>query len=340
MGTNPVNQAGAASSKRTPAKKSSSASTVRAPRTRSRRAPDPRMAHLGRITQMWKTEMEKCLEDSGVETVHRIRTGTRRVEAMIDVLMREAADGNPELKDAADRWRRQLKNIRRAAAPVRDLDVHRKILEKFAGVGKAGEEEHAKQEQSEVEKQAPTPQVKDALQTQAEHLDAWLKHAREQRAVELLKQVKKRVAKVDEIAENFVNAWQGQRGRRKPVRKPALAALDAFVKLSDELPMLDAGNLHDFRKGAKNARYMSEAGGDDPQATAVGRTIKRIQDGIGDWHDWLMLSDEARTALREEGDELRVMLDREVEQSFQAAKRATERMRGRLVGEWRALRKA
>jgi CHAD domain-containing protein len=298
------------------------------------------MAHLGRITQMWKTELEKCLEDSGVETVHRIRTGTRRVEAMIDVLMRGAADNNPELEEAADRWRRQLKNIRRAAAPVRDLDVHRKILEKFAGVGKAGEEEHAKLQQSEVEKQAATSQTKDAVQTQAEHLDAWLMHAREQRAVELIKQIKKRVAKLDEIAGNFVKAWQAQRGRRKPGRKPALAALDAFVKLSDELPMLDAGNLHDFRKGAKNARYMSEAGGDDPHAMAVGRTIKRIQDGIGEWHDWLMLADEARTALRGEGDELSVMLDKELEQSFQAAKRATERMRGRLVGEWRALRKA
>jgi CHAD domain-containing protein len=232
-----------------------------------------------------------------------------------------------------------LKNIRRAAAPVRDLDVHRTILEKFAGVGKVGEEAHENLEQSEVEKQAATPQVKDAVQTQAEHLDAWLKHAREQRAVELVKQIGKRVVKIDEIADNFVKAWQTQRGRRKPVRKPALAALDAFVKLSDEIPMLDAGNLHDFRKGAKNARYMSEAGGDDPQSTAVGRTIKRIQDGIGEWHDWLMLADEARTALKGEGDELRVMLDREVESSFQAAKRATERMRGRLIGEWRALRK-
>jgi CHAD domain-containing protein len=297
------------------------------------------MAHLAKITQMWKTELEKCLEDSGIETVHRIRTGTRRVEAMIDVLMREAADNNPELEHAADRWRKQLKNFRRAAAPVRDLDVHRTILEKFAGVGKEGKEEHKNLEQSEVEKQAATPQLKTAVQTQAEHLDAWLRHAREERAVDLLKQVKKRVGKIDEIAASFVNAWQTQRGRRKPVRKPALAALDAFVKLSDEIPMLDAGNLHDFRKGAKNARYMSEAGGDDPHSVAVGRTIKRIQDGIGEWHDWLMLADEAHTALRDEGDELREMLDREVESAFQAAKRATERMRGRLVGEWRALRR-
>ncbi len=115
------------------------------------------MAHLAKITQMWKTELEKCLEDSGVETVHRIRTGTRRVEAMIDVLMREAADDNPELEDAADRWRRQLKNIRRAAAPVRDLDVHRNILEKFAGVGKAGEEEPANFSRAKWRNRQPLP---------------------------------------------------------------------------------------------------------------------------------------------------------------------------------------
>ncbi len=100
-----------------------------------------------------------------------------------------------------------------------------------------------------MEKQAATPKVKDAVQTQAEQLDAWLKHAREQRAVELIKQIRKRLVKMDEIAEAFVKAWQTQRGRRKPVRKPALAALDAFVTLSDEIPMLDAGNSARLSQG-------------------------------------------------------------------------------------------
>ena len=297
------------------------------------------MTHLAQLARDWKAELEKFLEDAtGVETVHRVRTGTRRVEAMVDVLMMEAAPQNPELDEAAARWRSQLRKFRRAAAPVRDLDVHRQLLEKYAGVGKEGEKEHARQEQSEVEKQAATPEIKTALERQAEQLDTWLKHARERNAGELTGQIKKRLDKLDGLAAEFASAWHTQRGRRKPVRKPALAALDAFASLSEEIPLLDASNLHDFRKGAKKARYVTEAGGDDDHAKAIGRAIKRVQDVIGDWHDWLCLADEARIALAEEGKELRTMLDGEVARSFQTAKRTANRMRGRLMGEWQATR--
>jgi CHAD domain-containing protein len=304
------------------------------------RAEDPRLAHLASLARDWKTELEKCLEDSGVETVHRIRTGTRRVEAMIDVLLREAGADNPALDAAAARWGQQLKKIRRAAAPVRDLDVHRTLLERFAGVGKEGAKEHARMEQSEVEKLAATPEIKTALQQQAEQLDAWLKDAREQRAAELSRQIERRLGRLDGLAADFSTAWQTQRGRRKPVRNAALAALDAFAALSEEMPMLDASNLHDFRKRAKKARYVTEAGGDDAQAKAVGRAIKRVQDAIGDWHDWLCLGEEAHIALGEHGQELSTMLASEVTRSFQAARRTAERMRGRLVGEWRAMHPA
>jgi CHAD domain-containing protein len=304
-----------------------------------RRPEDPRVAHLARLAHDWKAELQKFLEDpSGVETVHRVRTGTRRVEAMVDVLMMEAAPQNPELDEAAARWRAQLRKFRRAAAPVRDLDVHRQLLEKYAGVGKEGEKEHARLQQSEVEKQAATPEIKTAVEQQAEQLDAWLKHARERDAGELTKQIRKRLEKMDGLAAAFAAAWQTQRGRRKPVRKPALAALDAFATLSEEIPLLDAGNLHDFRKGAKKARYVTEAGGEDAHAQAIGRAIKRVQDVIGDWHDWLCLADEARIALGEEGQELRTMLEGEVVRSFQMAKRTADRMRGRLMGEWQATR--
>lgn len=300
------------------------------------RSTDSRLIHLAKVAVEWKTEIGKCLEDSGVETVHRVRTGTRRVEAILDVLMREAAAENPALNQAAAKWRRELKKIRRAAAPVRDLDVHRQLLETFAGVGKAGAKEHARMEQSEVEKQASTPESKDALQIQAERLDVWLKHAREHHGEELARQIRKRLGKLDALAADFASAWQAQRGRRRAPPDAALEALDAIVRLSDQMPMLDAGNLHDFRKGAKKARYVTEAGGADAHAKAVGRAIKKIQDAIGEWHDWLCLAGEARVALGGEGQELSAMLSAEVDRSFQAAKLTTERMRGRLAGEWRA----
>ena len=40
-----------------------------------------------------------------------------------------------------------------------------------------------------------------------------------------------------------------------------MLALEDFLRLVDEMPVLEADNLHDFRKGAKKARYVAEAGG-------------------------------------------------------------------------------
>ena len=269
----------------------------RARRPTNPRAADPRLTHLARMAAEWKAELEKCLNDSGVETVHRIRTGTRRVEAMVDVLMGEAAEENPALREAAARWRQQLKRIRRGAAPVRDLDVHRQLIEKFARVGKAGDRDHPGVDQREMGKLEGSSELHDAVEAQAEKLDAWLKRSREQRALELTRQIARRLGKLDGLAAEFATAWKTRHGRGRPLRKAAVAGLEAFVVLSDGMPLLDAGNLHNFRKGAKKARYVTEACGDDVDSKAVGRAIKRVQDAIGDWHDWLCLAEEADLAL-------------------------------------------
>jgi CHAD domain-containing protein len=310
-----------------------------AARSPIRRAPDPRLTHLRKLAVDWKAELEQCLQESGVETVHRIRTGTRRVEAMIDVFVQEAPDGNPDFTGAATRWRQQLKRIRRAAAPVRDLDVHRKLLEKYATSKTVEAEPGTLSQSSEIEGLPVIPDESKPIQAQADKLDAWLKHAREHNAAELIRQIKKRLERLDGLAAEFTEAWASIRGRRKPVRDAARVSLDIFVGLSDRMPLLDSANLHEFRIGAKKARYVTEVSGSGPQAAAIGKAIKRVQDVIGDWHDWLCLADEAHIALGDEGTQLTELLEAEVERSFQLAKRITERMRGRLAGEWQALRR-
>lgn len=310
-----------------------------AARTAARRAPDPRLTHLRKLAVDWKAELEQCLQESGVETVHRIRTGTRRVEAMIDVFAQEAPDGNPDFARAAARWRQQLKRIRRAAAPVRDLDVHRKLLEKYASSKAVEAAPDSLAQSSEIGGLPVISNEAKAIQAQADQLDAWLKHAREHNAVELIRQIKKRLDRLDGLAADFTNAWASIRGRRKPVRDATRVSLDIFVGLSDKMPLLDSMNLHEFRIGAKKARYVTEVSGSGPQAEAIGKAIKRVQDVIGDWHDWLCLADEAHIALGSNGPQLTQLLGAEVDRSFQLAKRVTERMRGKLAGEWQALRR-
>ena len=103
------------------------------------------------------------------------------------------------------------------------------------------------------------------------------------------------------------------------------------------MQVLDAGNLHDFRKGAKKARYMAElAAQGDEHAEAVGKALKKLQDEIGDWHDWLVLAEEANGALGIDGLELIALLEGERERHFAGRDEDRSEMRGRLMGEWLA----
>ncbi len=101
--------------------------------------------------------------------------------------------------------------------------------------------------------------------------------------------------------------------------------------------MLDAENLHDFRKATKKARYVAESGAQGQSHSSVAKALKRIQDAIGEWHDWLCLAEEAKTALGQDAPELTAALEREVERHFAAAIKTTVNMRGRLLGEWMAM---
>lgn len=79
--------------------------------------------------------LSQCLATPEVRAVHKLRTQTRRVEAMLTLLsLMPELPGHGKPSDALSR---QLRRIRRAAGRVRDLDVHRNMLEGFA------DQEHA-----------------------------------------------------------------------------------------------------------------------------------------------------------------------------------------------------
>ena len=52
-------------------------------------------------------------------------------------------------------------------------------------------------------------------------------------------------------------------------------------------------NLHDFRIGAKRARYLAELAGETPAAQAFVDELKRAQNAAGEWHDALKLKERA-----------------------------------------------
>lgn len=275
-----------------------------------------------------KETLARCADDPDIDAVHDSRTGTRRIEATLEAALRnvrldDEARDDP-LVAAARAWERLLKRVRRAAAPVRDLDVQRKLLKEMVAADAAGQEEDARGE----------------LSAQAERLDDALRSERDERAETLKKSAAKWAERLEEQFSGFAEAMAQGKARR--ARKPdaARVALDAFARLATRMQHLDAGNLHDFRKGVKKARYMAEAGAGDAHADAVAKALKRVQDVIGDWHDWVMLAEEAHKYLNGEGRRLTAEIEREREERFAAAMKLTERMRGKLMGEWLGTRPA
>lgn len=312
--------------------------TTRQPSASRPEPVDARIEHISKVTATLRSNLEKCATNPEIDPVHDLRTGTRRLQAMIEAVLRERGDDS--LKQSADEWMSALKKMRRAAAPVRDLDVHRKLLQKLVKYGSKDEVAHSNG--------ADTAPAADLIEMpaaalpahpethQAERLDAWLHHARQHNAASLRKRAVKLFSKFDHEAAAFESAMkQGPRTRRRP-RSAAVVALESFARLVHEMQQLDANNLHDFRKGAKKARYIAESAAEDAHALAVGKALKRLQDEIGDWHDWLVLGDEARAALGDEGKDLIALLGAERDRHYVLSMKTVNRLRGRLLGEWLA----
>jgi CHAD domain-containing protein len=307
------------------------------------------MESIRRLAGALRENLVKCAADPDVDAVHDTRTGTRRLQALLDNLVREmpAGEAGERVRDAAKALMRQLKRIRRTAGTVRDLDVHRKLLEKLAAKA-LGEKDESEKEEPAAGNEPPRLGALDVLETpeaglrmtplhkHADDLDAWLKHQRAAHADQLRAQAADLVAKFDKRRANLEDAMEATPQRRR-AQPPAALALDSFARLATEMQLLDAGNLHDFRKGAKKARYVAElAEQADAHAGAVGKALKKLQDEIGDWHDWLVLADEAHAALGEDAAELTGLIEAKREEHFVAAMKTAARLRGRLMGEWLA----
>jgi CHAD domain-containing protein len=288
-------------------------------RTRLARRDDP---HLRKLTDTLKENLGKCAADADEDAVHDARTGTRRIEATLEAMLWGSAQQNTdpknELTKAVRTWERLLKSVRRAAAPVRDLDVQRKLLKKLLPA-------------FEAKINVSANGLESGIAGQVDRLDDAMKAEREHNAASLRKNAAKWAAKLDEQYEAVATAKRPPVRRRKP--DAARTALDAFARLADHMRQLDAGNLHDFRKGAKKARYMAEAGGEDERAAMVGKALKQLQDEIGDWHDWLMLAEEAYKYLDNDGAKLTAEIEHIRDIHFEMAMNMEQKMRGRLIGE-------
>lgn len=199
--------------------------------------------------------------------VHQLRTTVRRVETLL-------ATTSPTPRRKERKFLKQLKRLRRRAGKVRDLDVQIEALGSL--------------------------RLESSTRDRARVM-AFLEKARAQRQKKLLRAVE---AEVDDGLHKRLKLIFTRLQQESPKPQPGAAAdrfltaaLDKFAAMVKQRPTLTEDNLHDFRMDCKRVRYLAEMAGERPKVAAVIEQLKRIQDAIGAWHDWLTLTATAESVL-------------------------------------------
>ncbi len=205
-----------------------------------------------------KTERELLRLSSGkrsdgqrAEAVHSYRTTVRRLQTLLQQLV-PAQDRNQKLL-------KMLNRIRKSAGKVRDVDVQLAALRSL----KVAQEPRRK-----------TQLTQGLLELRAQHERNLGKLLKKSEIRELRKRLK-RAAKSAHLE-----------GKCDPlaIARQTLAAVKLPAGPADE------ATLHRYRIAVKRARYAAEFAPSSPEATRFINQLKRLQDALGHWHDWLTLT--------------------------------------------------
>lgn len=207
------------------------------------------------------------------ESVHQLRTTTRRVEALLEAL-------SPNGDRSQKRLARSLRRLRRRAGRIRDLDVHQAALRSL----KIGRDSTRKQQLITELGERRSRQERKLLKRLDRESVTELRKRLARASAEILKPANGRRRKSTATSAN-----PGPRPAHHTM-DPLATSLRMFARLARETGPLTDANLHPFRTGCKRIRYVAEMGGDKQEVQAVVKEFKRLQDAVGIWHDWLTLT--------------------------------------------------
>jgi CHAD domain-containing protein len=259
------------------------------------------------------------------EAVHDLRTITRRVEALLDALTTEPGRNQRKLL-------RRLKRLRRRAGRVRDIDVQILALRTL----KIGRDSGRK------------AQLARHLNDRRARRERKLKKALDPSTVRDLRSRLSRCERAllapppasKPAAVSAASEAPAQPAQREEVQ-PVSLALKMFATVAKQQGAFTETTLHRFRNRCKRVRYVAEMAGDDPEAKRVVSQIKRMQDAIGDWHDWLTLTQTAQKLFAEPVDgPLLAALSNVTRAKFMEATRHASDLKRSLLGRAQAAAKA
>jgi CHAD domain-containing protein len=207
------------------------------------------------VFQKLEHDLVKLSSRPEADHVHRLRTGTRRLQILLGEL-------SPELDRSQKKLLKLLGRLRKRAGKVRDLDVQLAALRSL----KVPQEPRRK------------TQLMNKLIELRRRQEKKLRKAVDEDTVREIHQRLKRASK-DFKPEASRDPLAVAKGMLEKVRR-------------EEGPMTEA-LLHQYRILSKRARYAAEFADRSTDAAQFIANLKRIQDASGDWHDWLTLTQTA-----------------------------------------------
>lgn len=267
---------------------------------------------LSRRLKKLNKSLKGFSKDPTVEEVHDLRTRTRRVESILGALGINSAGNEKKLLS-------ELKSIRSRAGKVRDMDV---LTSDVVGLGLSEEP--------------------DCVVRLVHHLGYERhRHARKLHSVvgrhstELARRLKSSRRKLTRDVERALKSQAKLDGNANQ-EESLLHATSVALRLLEELrsvPRLGPDNLHSYRIEVKRLRYVLEmAGEDEGEQKNFIEELKRTQDAIGEWHDWLELTDIAQNVLQHDKScNVVQTLESTAQTKFKEALRIAEQMRHRYL---------
>ena len=204
-------------------------------------------------------DLDKLAAHQQAETVHRFRTSTRRLQTLLEELI-------PDHTRKQKKLLKVLRGIRRKAGKLRDLDVQIAALRSL---------------EVPLEPRRTTQLLAGLIELRAEH-EKKLRKALTRRAAREVRKQLKRIVEDIELRNS---------------RDPLGAAREILSRATPPAGPVTEDGLHRCRLLVKRARYAAEFA---PQSAAANQFIvqlKRLQDTLGNWHDWLTLTHTATERL-------------------------------------------
>jgi len=210
----------------------------------------------GRVAiQKVERDLLRLCQEQQPERVHTFRTSTRRVQTLLAELLVQSDRNQKKLL-------RLLDGIRKRAGKVRDIDVQIAALRSL----KVPQEPRRK-----------TQLMQALLDLRAKHE----KRLRKALKVDTIREIRKRLKRA------------AKRIDLEASRDPMTVARQMLVKVARRTTPLGEEMLHRYRILVKRARYAAEFAPKSTESRQFIAKMKRLQDAIGNWHDWLTLTQSA-----------------------------------------------